>query len=175
MIDLQPVLVGEVVELRPLSESDWDELFAVASDPLIWEQHPALDRYREPVFRCFFADAMESGGALVALDKSGSIIGSSRFNRDPTDPRGLEIGWTFLARAYWGKRFNREMKTLMLRHAFRFVDLVSFRVGETNVRSRMAMERIGGVLSDRRVMVPLSDGILSPHVVYEISKRDFER
>jgi RimJ/RimL family protein N-acetyltransferase len=174
MIDIQPILLGECVELRPLAESDWDELFAVASDPLIWEQHPASNRYLEPVFRQFFRDALESGGALVASDKSGSIIGSSRFSLDPDDPRQIEIGWSFLARAYWGKGFNLEMKTLMLRHAFRFVDVVTFRVGETNWRSRKALEKIGGVLTERRVMAPLSDGTLAPHVVFEITRRCFE-
>ena len=48
---LQPHLKGELIELRPLAPNDWDELFAVASDSLIWEQHPEPDRYKEEVFR----------------------------------------------------------------------------------------------------------------------------
>jgi hypothetical protein len=58
--DLQPRLVGELVEVRPLVQEDWEGLFAVASDPLIWEQHPARDRYREDVFREFFREALET-------------------------------------------------------------------------------------------------------------------
>src|SRR5262245_58098307 len=123
--DRQPHLVGELLELRPLQPDDWDALFAVASDPLIWEVHPARDRYTEPVFREFFREALESGGGLVAIDRAtGQIIGSSRYNwadlLDESEGAGceLEIGWSFLARAYWGGVYNREMKRLMLDYAF---------------------------------------------------------
>lgn len=145
--DLQPTLTGELLELRPLAESDFDALFAVASDPLIWEQHPESTRYQEPVFRSFFRGAMQSGGALVALDrKGGHMIGSSRFHAYDADRSQVEIGWTFLARSHWGGRYNGEMKRLMLAHAFRFVDRVLFLIGPTNHRSRRAIEKIGGVL-----------------------------
>ena len=78
--DLQPVLRGELLELRPLREDDFDALYAAASDPLIWEQHPEPERCTEPVFRQFFRGAMESGGAFLALDRSDRrVIGSSRF------------------------------------------------------------------------------------------------
>ncbi len=118
----------------------------MASDPLIWEQHPDKDRYKEPVFQGFFREALESGGALVATDsKDGRIIGSSRFHAYDSDKSEIEIGWTFLARSYWGGAYNGEMKRLMLRHAFRFVDSVTFLVGAQNVRSQRAMEKIGGV------------------------------
>src|SRR2546422_5259071 len=108
--DLQPHLKGELIELRPLTPEDWDELFAVASDPLIWEQHPESDRYKEEVFRKFFRQAMESGGALVVLDaKDGRMIGSSRFDAYDSEKSEIEIGWTFLARQYWGGTYNREL------------------------------------------------------------------
>ena len=146
--DLQPTLVGELLELRPLTESDFDELFAVAADPLIWEQHPERTRHQEPVFRQFFRGAMESGGALVAIDRAdGRMIGSSRFHAWNAERRQVEIGWTFLARSHWGGRYNGEMKQLMLAHAFRFVDTVVFLVGPNNHRSRRAIEKIGGVLA----------------------------
>jgi len=149
--ELQPVLKGELLELRPLRADDFDPLFAVASDPLIWEQHPARDRYREDVFREFFREALQSGGALIALDaRDGGVIGSSRFHGYDEEKRQVEIGWTFLARSHWGGRFNREMKQLMLRHAFRFVERVVFLVGVRNLRSRRAVEKIGGVLRETR-------------------------
>jgi RimJ/RimL family protein N-acetyltransferase len=144
--DLQPTLHGELLVLRPLRTEDFRDLYAVASDPLIWEQHPNSDRHEEDVFREFFREAQESGGALVAIDaKDGRVIGSSRFYGYDEGRSEIEIGWTFLARAYWGGIYNREMKTLMLRHAFRFVDSVVFLVGPQNVRSQRAMEKIGGV------------------------------
>src|SRR5436309_372033 len=128
--DLQPTLGGELVILRPLRPDDFDALFVVASDPLIWEQHPASDRYKEDVFRQFFRDALDSGGAFVVLDaKDGRVIGSTRYFGYNAQTSEIEIGWTFLARQYWGGRYNKEMKELMLRHAFRFVDNVIFLVG----------------------------------------------
>jgi RimJ/RimL family protein N-acetyltransferase len=144
--DLQPHLKGELLELRPLANKDWDELFAVASDPLIWEQHPERDRYKEDVFRIFFRDAIQSGGAFVIIDrKTEQIIGSTRFYGYDPEQSEIEIGWTFLARKYWGGRYNAEMKRLLLKHAFKFVERVVFFVGEDNLRSQKAMEKVGAM------------------------------
>jgi RimJ/RimL family protein N-acetyltransferase len=144
--ELQPVLIGELLELRPLRADDFRELYAAASDPLVWEQHPDSDRYREEVFREFFRGALESGGALVASDRAdGRVIGSSRYHGYDEEKSEVEIGWTFLARSHWGGAYNGEMKRLMLRHAFRFVESVVFLVGAGNLRSRRAVEKIGGV------------------------------
>ncbi|MFL5340750.1 MAG: GNAT family N-acetyltransferase [Gemmataceae bacterium] len=149
--DLQPTLKGDLLELRPLRPEDFDALFAVASDPLIWEQHPNSDRYQEKVFRVFFREALDCGGALIAVDaRDGQVIGSSRFHGyDPVN-REVEIGWTFLARSHWGGVYNREMKRLMLRHAFRFVRRVLFVVGPHNLRSQRAVEKIGGIRAGSR-------------------------
>ena len=166
--DLQPHLEGALLELRPMRPSDWDELYSVAADPLIWEVHPAHDRYREERFREYFQEGLESGGALVAVDrKTGKIIGSSRYFR--FEQNELEIGWTFLARSYWGGIYNGEMKRLMLDHAFRFVDHVVFLVGIDNIRSMKAMQKIGGVLTDRRVQRILH-GKSFEFVIFEIRK-----
>jgi RimJ/RimL family protein N-acetyltransferase len=171
--DRQPHLAGERLELRPLRPDDWDALFAVASDPLIWEVHPERDRYTEPVFRRFFRTALESGGALVAVDRAtGQIIGSSRYCWHGPDEDELEIGWSFLARAYWGGAYNREMKRLMLGYAFQFADRVIFVVGVDNVRSRKAMLKIGGVLTDRREAHALPGGGSSESVIFEITKEE---
>ena len=150
--DLQPHLKGELVELRPLTPEDWDDLFAVAADPLIWEQHPKKDRYKEEIFREFFREALESRGALIVIDsKDGQVIGSSRFHGYDKDKSEIEIGWTFLARSHWGGLYNREMKQLMLRHAFRFVKSVVFLVGPENLRSQRALETIGAVRAGSRL------------------------
>ena len=144
--DLQPHLKGELLELRPLATDDWEELFVVASDPLIWQQHPEPERYKEGVFRIFFKEALESGGAFVIIDrKTQHIIGSTRFYGYDPEKSEIEIGWTFLARKYWGGRFNAEMKRLLLNHAFKFVERVVFFVGQTNLRSQRAMEKIGAL------------------------------
>jgi RimJ/RimL family protein N-acetyltransferase len=146
--NLQPHLRGELIELRPLRQEDWSELYAVASDPLIWEQHPESDRYKKEVFKTFFEGALESGGAFVVIDtKTKQVIGSTRFHGYDLEKSEIEIGWTFLARKYWGGRYNAEMKQLMLTHAFKFVENVVFFVGENNIRSQKATEKIGAIKS----------------------------
>lgn len=149
--DLQPTLKGKLVELRPLRPEDYHDLYAVACDPLIWEQHPSNDRYKEDVFQRFFQDALKSRGALLAMDsKDGRVIGSSRFHGYDEEKSEIEIGWTFLARSHWGGKYNREMKELMLRHAFQFVESVIFLIGPQNLRSQRAMEKIGGIRDGSR-------------------------
>jgi RimJ/RimL family protein N-acetyltransferase len=143
---MQPILRSEILEVRPLRAGDFEELFSVASDPLIWEQHPNSDRYKHDVFRKFFDEALASGGAFVVIDrKTGRVIGSSRFNCHDLVRSEVEIGWTFLARSHWGGIYNGELKRLMMSHAFKFVDSVIFFIGSTNVRSQRALEKLGGV------------------------------
>ena len=144
--DPQPTLIGTLLELRPLTADDFDDLYAVARDPLIWEQHPAKDRSQPEGFRRFFDEALRCGGTLIAVNRQdGRVIGSSRYHGYDPVAGEVEIGWTFLARSHWGGRYNGEMKRLMLDHAFRFVGRVLFLVGITNYRSQHAVENIGGV------------------------------
>jgi len=169
--DRQPILMGELLELRSLRADDFDELFRVAADPLIWEQHPERNRYQEATFRAFFEEALRSGGALVAVDRaSGKIIGSSRFHGYDADRSVIEIGWSFLARAYWGGRYNGEMKRLMLEHAFRWVNRVIFIVGPDNRRSQRAVEKIGGVRARTT-----TDAHGRERVVYELTPALYAR
>jgi RimJ/RimL family protein N-acetyltransferase len=159
--DLQPTLQGALVELRPLRREDHRDLYAVASDPLIWEQHPAKERSQEEGFWLFFQKALESGGALVVIDrKDGRVIGSSRFHDYRAEASEVEIGYTFLARSHWGGTYNRQVKELMLRHAFRFVDRVVLTVDPNNFRSQRAVEKIGGVRAGSRINGEGRDSIL---------------
>jgi RimJ/RimL family protein N-acetyltransferase len=168
--DLQPTLRGRLIELRPLRPDDFDALFAAANDPLIWEQHPEPDRYKREVFQRFFDGAMESKGAFVVIDlKSGRIIGSSRYwdyNRDRSE---IEIGWTFLEREFWGGAYNSELKSLMLDHAFRFVERVLFRVGENNFRSQKALKKIGARLRGPDRLI--SGGSTNPNTLVFVIER----
>jgi RimJ/RimL family protein N-acetyltransferase len=168
--DLQPTLKGKLLQLRPLRPEDFEALYAVARDPLIWEQHPDSDRYKEEVFRDFFQEALDSGGAFVAIDAAtGKVIGSSRFHGYNRERSEIEIGWTFLARSYWGGAYNREMKQLMLRHAFQFVDRVIFLVGIENWRSRRAVEKIGGI----QIAAGFDEKTGRERVTYEITAEQF--
>lgn len=150
---------------------DFDALYAVASDPAIWALHPAHDRWQRPVFRAYFDQGMASGGSLVAIDPATrAIIGCSRYDLTRALPGEIEIGWTFLARAYWGGATNAVMKRLMLRHALAQVRQVIFLVGEHNLRSRRAMEKVGGRLTERVLDAPQGR-----HVIYAIDREAFAR
>jgi len=148
-LDLQPVLAGKHVSLRPLTADDYEPLYQVANDPLIWEQHPSPLRYQRDVFDAqIFSTGIASQATLVALDtQTSKVIGSSRFY--DMDERNLElaIGFTFLARSHWGGTANHEMKSLMLAHAFTWAKRVWFHVGSNNIRSCKALEKIGAALS----------------------------
>ena len=167
--DLQPILRGEILWLRPLRSEDFSDLYTVASDPLIWKQHPVPDRYKPDVFEGFFREAMDSGGALIAVDsRDGRVIGSSRFLGHRPDQSEIEIGYTFLSRSHWGGIYNWEMKRLMLGHAFRFVENVVFLVGPENWRSQKAMEKIGGVRAGER-----TNAVGRNNLVYLITRDSF--
>ena len=144
--DLQPILKSDLVKIRPLHPDDFEDLFAVASDPLIWEQHPVSNRYEEAEFRTFFQNSLESGGALLVKDAhTKAVIGSYRFYGYSQERSEIEIGWIFLARSHWGGAYNSEIIKLMAQHAFKFVDHVVYLVSPTNYRSRRAIEKLGGI------------------------------
>jgi RimJ/RimL family protein N-acetyltransferase len=168
--DLQPTLEDELIVLRPLEENDFEALYAVASDPLIWEQHPARDRWQRDVFEVFFRGAIDSGGAFAVIDKkNGKMIGSSRFVKSKDSDNAIEIGWTFLAREYWGGVYNLSMKRLMIDHALRFVDNILFFIGENNMRSRKAVEKLGGVLVTELDGVPIT-APSDARVIYNLTR-----
>ena len=168
--ELQPTLRGDLLELRPLRPADFDSLFAAAADPLIWEQHPESDRYTRPVFQKYFDGAIASGGAFAIIDRgTGRIIGSSRYHDLKPQESEIEIGWTFLERAYWGGRYNGELKRLMIGHALKFVERVVFLVGETNIRSQQALRKIGAK-EWKREMRPGLHGRPIPHIVFAVER-----
>ncbi|MEM9207614.1 MAG: GNAT family N-acetyltransferase [Pseudomonadota bacterium] len=165
------VLSGDSLTLEPIQPSHWEGLYAAAADPGIWAQHPASDRYQEAVFRQYFDDALASGLAFAVVHTaSGEIIGSSRYAIGDTSDDEIEIGWTFLARAFWGGVTNRELKHLMVHHAFECFETVVFWIGESNRRSRRAVEKLGASL---RPGSQVRGG--SVHVVYALSKADWQQ
>jgi RimJ/RimL family protein N-acetyltransferase len=173
--ELQPHMQNDLIRLEPLEAGDFERLYAVASDPLIWEQHPSKDRYQRPVFENFFKGAMESGGAFLVVDNTnGELIGSSRYCDYEQDKRQISIGYTFIARSRWARHYNLALKTLMLDHAFKFVDRVTFKVGINNWRSRKAMEKLGGVYIGEE-SVSYSGELSHPNVVFKIDAADWAK
>ena len=168
----QPTLRGNLLQLRPLTANDFDGLFSVASDPIVWEQHPERFRYKREVFEPFFQGAVDSRGALTALDnKSGEVIGSSRFTKMDPITKTVEVGYTFLAPRCWGLGYNTEMKNLMLAHAFAHFETVYFWIGETNFRSRKAIEKLGARLVQQVRRNP-TQGIPYNAVQYSLVKQE---
>ncbi len=145
--DFQPTLTGDLIMMRPYSDDDFDALYTVASDPLIWEVHPVPERAQRPYFKANTDDALSDKGGLVAIERAtGAIVGFSRYSQVYVGADEVEIGWTFLSRRLWGGKYNRDMKRIMLAHALASFPRVIFRVGDKNWRSRGAMTKIGGVL-----------------------------
>lgn len=174
-MDRQPTLTGETLLLRPLVEADREALFGVASDRGIWALHPSHDRWQRPVFDALFDESLAHGGALAVIERaSGRIVGSSQFRPSNALTGAMEIGWSYLAREKWGGAANREMKRLMLAHALADVERCVFRVGAANLRSRRAMEKIGGRLMPLTQDVDYPDGRVVAHVFYEIDRAGFQ-
>ena len=166
-LKIQAILQSDLVRIRPMQADEFESLFAVASDPLIWELHPQSDRYKREVFLKYFESAIQSGGALVIEDtKDNSIIGASRYYDHIEEKSSIVIGYSFLVRKYWGGTYNREVKKLMLQHAFMFVENVNFEIGENNLRSRRAIEKIGAKLIDQKKLDATN------HLIYQIKKTE---
>ena len=169
LFDMKPTLRGPTVTLAPTVEDDWAGQWAVAADRELWAGHPASDRWQEPVFRAYFEDNLSSGGALTIRDNAdGAVIGHSRFDMRKVEPDEVEIGGTFLARSHWGGTTNREVKSLMIAHALASFERAVFYIGEDNLRSRRAMEKIGGRLLPGRTELFEMAGVVRSHLVYAI-------
>lgn len=169
-MNIQATLENENVKLVPLNPNDFEELFSVASDPKIWEQHPNKDRYQREVFEKFFQGAMESKGAFKIMDKSSNeVAGSTRFYDYNQDDNTILIGYTFYATKFWGSKLNPQVKKLMLDYIFQFVDKVNFHVGKDNIRSQKAMEKLGAKKVDE-VNVAYFGEPEKLNVVFEIDK-----
>ena len=103
----------------------------------------------------FIACIKDAGASLEDLNLRAlrdfiSLPGSEMREQRDLAMNEIEIGWSFLARPYWGGRYNGEMKRLMLDHAYKFVNRVLFIIGPENIRSRRAVEKIGGRLLGSR-------------------------
>ncbi len=170
--ELQPTtLQNELVKLIPLKKEDFENLYKVASDPLIWEQHPNKNRYQKDVFEIYFTGAMESGGAFLVLDNTtAGLIGSSRFYEYNSQEKSVAIGYTFLVRDHWGSVYNTALKSIMIDHAFKFVDTVIFHIGSNNIRSQKAITKLG---ADKIGEVQMEYFQLK--YTYQITKEDWKK
>jgi RimJ/RimL family protein N-acetyltransferase len=168
-MNLQPTLQDDIVIIRPLSRNDFDRLYVVGSDPRIWEQHPEKDRWEKAVFQQYFDEAVASGSAFIISEtKTNEVIGCSRYYDYAPQHSSIAIGYTFLACRYWGGFYNGSMKKLLIDHAFSFVEWVVFHVGEHNLRSQKALQKIGAKKIGERI---INDH--GAHFEFRISKNEW--
>lgn len=166
----QPILKGPTCALRPLRSGDFDALFDAASDPDVWEQHPVRDRYKREKFTSFFDGGLKSKGALAIVHgATGKVIGTSRFADHDPAARTVEIGYTFMAKPWWGTGLNAEVKALMLAHALNKVERVFFYVGESNFRSQRALSNLG-IRRTEATRIDEVDGRLVTYVIFEVDQ-----
>lgn len=172
--NLQPTfLQNDFIQLFPLQESDFEALYTVAADPLVWEQHPNPLRYQREVFLTFFEGAIASKGAFLIRDvKTNEVVGSSRYYDYHPESNSITVGYTFVGRAYWGKAYNRALKKIMMDYAFQFVDTVHFHIGAQNLRSQIAIGRIGAVKIDE-IEVTYHGEEPKLNYIYQIKKEDY--
>ena len=170
---IQSILENQEYQLIPLQQGDFELLYKVASDPKVWEQHPNKDRYKLEVFENFFKGAMESKGAFKIIEKSsGEILGSTRFYDFDENKNSIFIGYTFYGTQFWGKGINPQIKKLMLDYIFQFVNTVHFHIGKENVRSQIAMERLGGRKIAEEEVAYFGEPAKT-NLVYEIKKENW--
>lgn len=171
--DFQPThLHNEIVQLIPLQESDFDRLFELASNPLVWEQHPTPNRYQKEVFEKYYEGAILSKGAFIVLDsQTNDVVGCSRFYDFNADMNSIKIGYTFIGINFWGKDFNKNMKSLMINHAFEKLENVVFEIGASNIRSQIAISKIGAIKIDEQEIIYYGEES-KLNFIYQISKRD---
>lgn len=169
-LNIQPTLENESIVLYPLAEKDLTAVYAVASDPEIWVQHPNKDRWKNEVFQNFFEGAMQSGGAFRIVDKVTALtIGCTRFYDINEEENSIFIGYTFYGRSCWGKGINMTVKAMMLDYIFQFVDRVYFHIGALNIRSQIAISRLGAVKVDELEVAYFGE-VPQINFLYELTK-----
>ena len=172
MFNIQPVLYNKLLTITPLTESDYQPLFKVAADPLLWEQHPNSDRYKPEVFSKFFEEAIASKGAfLVSENDTKQVVGCSRFYDFNDNDKSIYVGYIFIARKFWGKEHNKVLKELMFNYAFQFVDFIFIRIANINYRSQKAAEKLGALkIAETETLIKDN---LYLNFTYQISKTDW--
>lgn len=145
------IIDGKSVKLVPLEREHFEELFTAASDKKLWELIPSDCSVRE-TFEAAYSFALSERVLenqypfVILLKDTGEIIGSTRlFDIFPEDKK-LEIGWTWIARKFWGTEINFECKLLLLTFCFENLKTrrVQLKTDENNLRSRTEIEKIGG-------------------------------
>lgn len=144
-------LTGETVILQSLTTEHFVALEALAKDKRIWEFY-AYDGSDPATFRNIFDSAIserEKGSQfpfVILHRQQNKIIGSTRYLDVQPNHKKVEIGSTWLHPDFWATAVNLECKLLLLSHCFEHLQTVrvQLKTDEKNLRSRKAIEKIGG-------------------------------
>ena len=163
--ELVPVtLTGQHVELVPLEMSHLEALLPVAVDEELWRFVPTAASTASSLRR-YIESALAERDAGVALPfvtterATGQAVGSTRFAAYARPHRRIEIGWTWVGRAWQRTAVNSEAKLLMLTHAFETLGMrrVELKTDALNATSRNAIIRLGAT----------EEGLFRQHMVTE--------
>ncbi|MCT1526400.1 GNAT family N-acetyltransferase [Sphingobacterium hotanense] len=164
-------LSNELVKLIPMIKEDYEWVYAAASDPKIWEQHPDTRRYSPIGFTKYFQKLIATDIPYLIIDqKTEQVIGATSFYQFNEEENSTAIGYSFLKTEYWGGEYNKSIKKLMMDFAFTQVDKVIFHVRKGNLRSQAALSKIGAT---EELEYPAEDGT-GVQVQYCIRKEDYQ-
>ncbi|MCC9043996.1 GNAT family N-acetyltransferase [Myroides sp. M-43] len=146
------VLQGTTIDLVPLEEHHLEELYQASGDKELWKQVLSDCSDRDTFFTVYrMALEVRDNGMqypFVIIDKqTKKLIGSTQFFEMHEADKKLEIGWTWITCDYWGSVVNLECKLLLLTYCFEVLktNRVQLKTKDDNLRSRKAIEKIGGV------------------------------
>jgi len=144
--------VTRAIRLEPLERRHASDLLAAASKDLFVHTMQAPSEWSEHGFERDIEWVRSLPGSVayaIVLTETGRAIGRTTFMEIKPEHRGLEIGRTWIGRAYQSTRVNPEAKYLMLRHAFESLTPTAIRVqittNITNLHSQAAIEKLGAV------------------------------
>jgi RimJ/RimL family protein N-acetyltransferase len=174
-------LDNEHVLLRPIRPEDRESLREIAMDAAIWRYFVVMiesDADFDKFFDAALDDTMEGRRVVFHItDKaSGRAAGSMSYGNLAERDRRLEIGWSWLGRAFRGSGVNRWSKLLMLEHAFERLgcERVEFKTDVLNLQARRALLKIGateeGVLRSYNVM---PGGRRRDAIYYSVLRREW--
>ncbi|AZB26148.1 N-acetyltransferase [Chryseobacterium bernardetii] len=146
------ILEGTHVELIPLEKEHFEELYAAAADKDLWTLIPT-DGSDKAIFYKNYKLALserDNGNQypfVIRHKETQKLIGSTRFFEIYPSDKKLEIGWTWITKEFWGSVVNLECKLLLLTYCFEVLktNRVQLKTKDDNLRSRKAIEKIGGV------------------------------
>lgn len=133
--------------LKATSDDDFEGLYAIGSDPEVWALHSDTDRYTKEKFEVYFLGGLNNslGAYTLVYKPTQTIAGFTRYYDYDEESSSVKIGYTFLAKTFWGTGLNQALKARMIAHAFEFCDQVIFEVYEFNLRSQRAVLKLGAI------------------------------